>query len=300
MTHYVKIYSGITESSVCDLDVPTRWLWVVMLTKADRYGNVYGTPTALARIANLTLEQTLAGLDHLTSPDHASTSKEEEGRRVIECSQNLWHIVNYLKYRDLRDPEHQREQVKERVRRYRDKQKDVTPVTHVTQNVTLGNPIAESREAESKEERKEVCGDGSPHSRRKSPGPKKQTNPNIRRVIDCYVAGYRHSNPDHPNVSIGGREGKLIGGLLGGPLDPKMVALVAYWWGRAPSKTIPEQFRTLMYLPNHYDLMLRELRAEGVSLDLDSPALPIARFFSDPPAGQAPTGSVADLSGDSR
>ena len=127
--HYVKIYSGINESSVAELDVHVRWLWIVLLTKADQYGNVFGTVQALARIANLSVEDTQDALNRLGAPDPSSTSPDEEGRRLIPAGQNLWHVVNYLKYRQMRDPEREKETARERMRKLRKRRRDVTLVT---------------------------------------------------------------------------------------------------------------------------------------------------------------------------
>ena len=82
--------------------------------------------------------------------------------------------------------------------------------------------------------------------------------------------------------------------LLASKNDPRLVALVAYWWGRAPLKRqVDAGFSSFYFLVQHFDDMRKSLREEGINLDLDSPALPVARFFSDPPQGQDALGQVA-------
>ncbi len=157
--HFVKIYSGITESSITDLDVHVRWLWITMLTKADRYGNVYGTVTALARMANLSLEQVEDGIDKLMSPDPSSTTKDEDGRRVTQPSPNVWHIVSYLKYRNMRDPEATKEETRKRVANFRLRKSmagnDVLDVTSGNADVTPGNAMQRQMQMQKKEVKEE-------------------------------------------------------------------------------------------------------------------------------------------------
>lgn len=290
--HYVKIYSGIVESSVADLDVSARWLWIVLLTKADRYGNVYGTPSALARTANLSYEQTVLALQDLSSPDPRSTTPDEDGRRIIEGPTNTWHIVNYLKYRAMKDPERDKDTARERMRRFREKQAE--NVTRVTPDVTE----CYDKVAVDLRTSKEVRGD-------KSPKPHKQAtktppDPDVKILIDCFVAGFVERCGVKPTMDYG-RAGKVAKELLSCGNDRRLVFLVAYWWGKAPLKRqVDAGFSAFQFLPQHFDDMLRSLREERINLDLDSPKLPIARFFSDSPAGQTPTSPVAAVSGDSR
>lgn len=133
MQHYVKLWSNLTKSSILEQDLHVRWLWIVLLLETDADGNVYGTPEALARIANLSLKRTTEALAVLMAPDPTSTTGDEEGRRVLNPGPNQWFLVNYAKYRQMKDLTAERAKVKERVRRFRSKQK------RCNADVTRGN-----------------------------------------------------------------------------------------------------------------------------------------------------------------
>jgi len=135
---FVKIHDAILNSSILEEDVIVRWLWICLLVSCDRNGNVYGTPKALARRANVTLPQFNKALKVLMKPDKDSTSSDEEGRRILAVSQNLYNCVNYQHYRGLKEPEEVREQARIRKQRQRERERaaaeGVTPMSHDVQN----------------------------------------------------------------------------------------------------------------------------------------------------------------------
>lgn len=116
---YVKIFKQILGSSLMELDVTTRWVWITILASADDRGYVYGTTTALARIANVSQEQMERALIELSEPDPLSTSPDEDGRRITQVSPNVWKVVNFERYKDLERKEDQRAAWRERQQRRR-------------------------------------------------------------------------------------------------------------------------------------------------------------------------------------
>jgi hypothetical protein len=144
---YVKLFDRMIKSSVWDESATTRIAWVTMLLLSDQDGTVYGTPTALARSANLTVEQMTTALEIFQNPDACSTSTGDDGRRVLQIAPNQWHVVNYSKYREMADASVQREQTRIRVQNYR-KRKDVTPGNVTVTPVTVGNGQKRQAEAE--------------------------------------------------------------------------------------------------------------------------------------------------------
>jgi len=117
---YVKLFSSILISSVWAEDPGTRLVWITALAMADQDGFVRASPTGLARMANVPMEDCRKALDILTRPDPDSSTPDQEGRR-LEKVDGGWHIVNYGKYRELRHTEDRREQVRQAVRRHRSK-----------------------------------------------------------------------------------------------------------------------------------------------------------------------------------
>jgi hypothetical protein len=121
---YVKIHDLILRSSIMEEDVTVRWVWVVILAMADQDGLVQSTPNALARTANLPQKDIDRALKILMSPDKNSTSQEEEGKRLVVHSPNVFRVVNYEHYRHLMSAEDKKEKTRIRVARHRAKKKN--------------------------------------------------------------------------------------------------------------------------------------------------------------------------------
>lgn len=105
---YTKLFSGLTESTVWVEPYATRVLWVSMLSWADKHGRVDGSVPGIARRAGITREECEAALSSFLSPDRDSRTPDNEGRR-IEPIDGGWRILNYAKYREIRDDEARRE-----------------------------------------------------------------------------------------------------------------------------------------------------------------------------------------------
>ncbi len=101
---YAKLFSRITESSLMEEDVATRFVFMALLAIADPQGYVIGTDVALARRMNMPFQDFNAAIKRLMAPDPESNSKEEDGRRIVrsDCERG-YYLVNYLKYRNTRD-----------------------------------------------------------------------------------------------------------------------------------------------------------------------------------------------------
>jgi hypothetical protein len=99
---YVKLFSTILTSSVWAQDHATRLVWITILAMADKEGDVRGSVSGLARMANVSLDEARHALDVLSSPDPESQTPDEQGRRIV-AQQGGWHIVNYAKYRAIQD-----------------------------------------------------------------------------------------------------------------------------------------------------------------------------------------------------
>lgn len=115
---YAKLFSTITESSLWSASKDARLLFMSMLAKADSTGFVEAALPGLARLANLTLEETEKALAELMAPDPYSKSPDCDGARVGKAPRG-WFLVNYEAYRDRRDDDQKREYQREYMRRYR-------------------------------------------------------------------------------------------------------------------------------------------------------------------------------------
>lgn len=141
MTGFTKLWSMIVNSTIWRDEMHVKVVWVTMLAMADRDGYVTSSLPGLADVARVPLDQTIDALQRLSSPDPYSRTKDHEGRRIEEV-EGGWHILNYLKYRNLKSQEERRLQVREAVARYREKKAD-------TITVIKSKPIADA-EAESR------------------------------------------------------------------------------------------------------------------------------------------------------
>lgn len=154
MSGWTKLFSSMLESSVCELPIHARWVWVCMLAICDVRGFVSGTTSGLARRCNVTREQFEEAIALLTAPDHTSRSTEMEGRRLIQ-EPGGWLIINRVKFRDChQDVEGSRAPY---MRAFRaNKKKAPTLVTRNTtlHGVALHNPEVEKEKEKEKELKK--------------------------------------------------------------------------------------------------------------------------------------------------
>lgn len=140
---YVKLFSSILASSIWSEDVTTRLAWIALLAMADQDGFVRGSDDGLARMANLPQSDFERALATLAAPDPRRPGQEFDGRRVERLLEGV-QILNYAKYRELKDPDIRREQTRERVRKHRER-RGLGDVTHP---VTPGNAPKRQAEAE--------------------------------------------------------------------------------------------------------------------------------------------------------
>lgn len=133
---FSKLFSDIIHSTVWREEMHVKVVWITMLAMADRHGQVMASVPGLADAAKVTLEQCLDALEKFQLPDEYSRTKDYDGRRIMEIDGG-WLLFNYEKFRDRKDDEEQRIKTRDRVRKFREKAKDVTE--DVT--VTHGNDI---------------------------------------------------------------------------------------------------------------------------------------------------------------
>lgn len=114
---YVKLDTGILDSTLWLSDSDVRIVFITMLAMATPDGLVEATAPGIARRANLSIEAVRQAVKVLEGPDEDSRSLADEGRRVNRVDGG-YQIVNYIKYREK---DHTNA---ERQRRYREKRRD--------------------------------------------------------------------------------------------------------------------------------------------------------------------------------
>lgn len=147
---FVKLYSRITESSLMEQPIEVRYTFMMLLAIADPTGRVVGTDIAIARRINLPLLTFVNSVNSLKEPDPDSNSKEEEGRRVISSDgERGYQIVNYQKYRNLKDENEKREYMRTYMRNRRDAVKNSNSgkeMLNVLDDVTQAEAEGEAKE----------------------------------------------------------------------------------------------------------------------------------------------------------
>jgi hypothetical protein len=124
-------------------------VWIAMLAKTDATGYVRVAAPAMARLCHLTREDFDRVIDAYCAPDPESRTADHEGRR-LERVEGGWQILNYTKYREcLKQPDHSTN----RVKKYREKQRQCNGSTVSETDETICNAYAEAEaEAEAKKD----------------------------------------------------------------------------------------------------------------------------------------------------
>jgi hypothetical protein len=140
---FTKLDSGIVDSSIWSEPLSVRVLWITILAKSDENGFVACSTSGLQRAANISVDEFNKALKILESPDPDSRTPDNEGRR-IEKINGGWVIINFMKYRAR--SEVIREQTRERVKKFREKKKDVTQcnVTDTLPSVSVSDSVSDS------------------------------------------------------------------------------------------------------------------------------------------------------------
>jgi len=138
---FTKLFSSITASTIWCEDANTRIVWITMLSMADRKGRIFASVPGLAHMARVPTEACREAIAKFLSPDPDSRTPDYEGRR-IEVIEGGWRLLNYEKYRAVRDEE----SIKESKRRYINERRAAERCD--VENVELGRPPSTQAEAE--------------------------------------------------------------------------------------------------------------------------------------------------------
>lgn len=117
---FVKLDQGILLSSIWSEAPEVRVVWITLLALADQNGMVAASATGIAKMAGMPLDTVCSALELFQAPDPHSRTPDDEGRRLARVDGG-YVLLNYAKYRDAKDIETRREQVREAVRRHREK-----------------------------------------------------------------------------------------------------------------------------------------------------------------------------------
>lgn len=122
MAGFTKLFNSIITSTVWQEDAETKVVWITLMALADANGETDTTIPGLARLSGVSIKKCEAALLKFQEPDPYSRSQEFEGRRIIKTT-NGWRLLNYTKYREMRDIAVRQEQNRLAQKRFRDKQR---------------------------------------------------------------------------------------------------------------------------------------------------------------------------------
>jgi len=120
---YNKLFTKILDSSIWLEPETTRIVWLTFIAVMDEDGFAqFASVANLAHRARVGLEACEKAVETLQSPDINSSDPDHEGRR-IERVNGGWMILNSDKYRDIVTREMAKKSNRERVARFRKKNK---------------------------------------------------------------------------------------------------------------------------------------------------------------------------------
>lgn len=102
-----------------------------MIILCDAKGIVDITPESMSARTGIPIEIIEEGIRELEQEDPSSRSPEMNGKRIVRLDPHRnwgWYLVNYEKYRNLRDEESRRNYMTEYMRKYRENKKCKQPV----------------------------------------------------------------------------------------------------------------------------------------------------------------------------
>jgi hypothetical protein len=128
---YVKLFASIYQGT---LRGKSHGLLVFtnLLAHCDRDGVADIHPKAIADEVGLPLADVQAALYELEAPDDESRTPDEGGRRIIRVDEHRawgWRVVNYAKYRAIRNDDDRREANRVAVAKHRAKVKAGNPAS---------------------------------------------------------------------------------------------------------------------------------------------------------------------------
>lgn len=152
---FASLYQGTLRGKSHEILVFTN-----MLAHADAEGCVDKHFRAIADEVGLSVDEVKAAVQNLESPDPESRSPEMDGRRLLRINDHRawgWKIVNYGKYREIKNDEDRRKANREAQARWRERQKNKASVsitvTDSNQSVISSNAMSSaSAQEEVKEE----------------------------------------------------------------------------------------------------------------------------------------------------
>jgi len=140
-------------------------------------------------------------LEFLASPDPASRSKQEEGRRIERISEYSYKVINYSYYRSIRTNEDRKQQNRLAQKRFRDKKSSgVIQDSNASSGIIPERPVCQPMQKQMQKQNKEIPpppfsrnpGNAAAPSRAKAPTSEDQSSTSRKERIDELLAVPHH------------------------------------------------------------------------------------------------------------
>ncbi len=126
---YTKLYRTIFDGSLYG-QFEAITVFMAMLALADHHGEVDAFPAKIAGCLGCDVDFVIKGIEDLLLPDPHSRTPAKDGCRIIPLLNDEgndrpfgWKIVNYKKYREIRNEEERREYQRKWIEKKRKKEK---------------------------------------------------------------------------------------------------------------------------------------------------------------------------------
>ena len=156
---YVKLFASLYQGTLRGKSDGIL-VFTNLLAHADQHGMVDIHPRAIAEEVGLSEDAVRVALKYLEATDEESRSPENEGRRIILLDGHRawgWKIVNYGKYRAIKNEDDRREQNRLAQERWRNKQTGISSVSIDKQpsaeisSVSRGKPKQKQKQIQKEE-----------------------------------------------------------------------------------------------------------------------------------------------------
>ena len=136
---YAKVFKSLFYGSLVGHS-ETQLVFICLLTHCDSEGYVELPPSMIATMTGIPEAMVDSSLRDLEGPDPASRTADHEGRRIERVHEfGAWNVLNYGRYRAMRDEDDRKAQNREAQNRHR--QPTSASVSH-------GQPSSSQAEAE--------------------------------------------------------------------------------------------------------------------------------------------------------
>ena len=140
-----------------------------LLAHCDQYGVVDIHPKAISEEIGIPMERVKSTLVMLQSPDPESRTQDKEGRRILLLDEHRdwgWSVVNYMKYRAIKNEDDRREQNRIAQEKWRNKNKH--DISKVSINKPCVSAVSPNKPIQ-KQKQKHELGANAPSSAAKLP-----------------------------------------------------------------------------------------------------------------------------------